>query len=359
MTVLCLQIATEFEHLICRTVGDLQVLLHRVASAEKASSQTLVFASSEDQLRTALARQAGAIVMAAHLEKHLPKDATATVLVTPKPTLMLALVLQKYFDPSKDKFRQVPGIDPRAFLSADVQIGRDAVISAGAFLGPGVVIGEGALVGPGCVLEEGSRIGPGTVLHALVFLGHHCEIGARCEIHAHTTLGSDGYGYAHDEAGRHFKIPQLGVVIVEDDVEIGANCAIDRAAFDVTRIGSGTKIDNLCHIAHNCQIGKDVLLTGGFFVAGSSSIGDHFVCGGRTTVTDHVDICAGVQLAGLSAVTKAITQPGAYGGHPLQSMKKYLRTTSCLPHLPEMRRGLARKELKDLPSPEEPEEASA
>ncbi len=316
MDVLCLQIASDFVHLIDRTVGSLQVSVSRVSSPEQASGDALVFASTEAQLRTALERGAGAIILAANLEKHLPELPGAPVLLTPKLTLLLALVLQKYFDPSKEKFHRGPRIDPRAFLSPEAEVGEGAVISAGAFVGPGVLIGAGALIGPGCVVEEGARIGPGTVLHALVFLGHHCEIGARCEIHAHTTLGSDGYSYAHDEQGNHFKIPQLGVVIVEDDVEIGANCTIDRAAFDVTRIGRGTKIDNLCHIAHNCQIGRQVLLTGGFFVAGSSSIGDHCVCGGRTTVTDHVDICAGVQLAGLSAVTKGITVPGAYGGHP-------------------------------------------
>jgi len=362
MGILCQQIATDFEHLVQTTLGSLQVSVARVSSPEMASPETLVFASTEGQLYTALERQAGAIVVAAKLQKHLPEAPASTLLVTPKITLMLALVLQKYFEPSRGKFNHLPRLDPRAFISPDAEVGKDAVVSAGAFVGPGVVIGSGALIGPGCVLEEGAQIGADTLLHALVFVGRQCEIGARCEIHAHTTIGSDGYSYAHDEEGNHFKIPQLGVVIIEDDVEIGANCAIDRAAFDVTRIGSGTKIDNLCHIAHNCQIGKKVLLTGGFFVAGSSSIGDHFVCGGRTTVTDHVEICAGVQLAGLSAVTKGITEPGAYGGHPLQPMKKYLRTTSSLPHLPEIRKALAALEQKTReshPSPKEPGDVSA
>lgn len=340
MDILCRQIATDFAYLLSKTLGDLQVSVSRASSAEMASPQALVFASTEMQLRVALERKAGAIVVAESLEKHLPEVFASTLLVTPKPTMMLALVLKKYFDPSREKFHRGPHIDPRALVSPDAQIMGGAVIAAGAFVGPGAMIGDGAWIGPGCVIEEGARVGADTVLHALVFVGRRCEIGARCEIHAHTTIGSDGYSYAHDEQGKHFKIPQLGVVIIEDDVEIGANCAIDRAAFDATRIGSGTKIDNLCHIAHNCQIGQKVLLTGGFFMAGSSSIGDHCVCGGRATVTDHVAICAGVQLAGLSAVTKSITARGAYGGHPLQPMKKYLRSLCSLPHLPEMRKAI-------------------
>lgn len=348
MDITCQQLATGFAHLISRTVGSLDVSVRRVSSAEKASPGTLVFASTAEQLRCALEQKAGVIVAGTNLESLLPENPAATVLLTPKLTLLLALVLQKYFDPSREKFGITPRIDPRAFVSPEAEIGEGAVIMAGAFVGPGVVIGSDARIGPGCVLEQDARVGPGSTLHALVFVGRRCEIGARCEIHAHTTIGSDGYSYAQDEKGTHFKIPQLGVVIVEEDVEIGANCAIDRAAFDVTRIGRGTKIDNLCHIAHNCQIGEKVLLTGGFFVAGSSSIGNHFVCGGRTTVSDHVDICAGVQLGGLSAVTKDITEPGAYGGHPLQPIKKYLRTVSSLPHLPEMRKALAALERKCL-----------
>jgi len=116
------------------------------------------------------------------------------------------------------------------------------------------------MIGPGCVVEEEARIGADTVLHALVFVGARCVVGERCEIHPHTTLGSDGYGFAQDELGHHHKVPQLGIVVVEDDVEIQSNCAIDRGAFSETRIGRGTKIDNLCHIAHNCQIGEDVAL---------------------------------------------------------------------------------------------------
>jgi len=346
MSVLCLQISADFPQFITATRGDLRMPVERVSSPEQASPETLVFASTEEQLRTALDNRAGAIVVAANLEKHLPEAPDTALLLTPRLTLALAQIVRQYFDPSRFKFAQEPPIDPRAFIAPSARIAPGACVAAGASVGPDAEIGSCAFIGPGCVIERGTCIGADTLLHAQVFVGWGCQVGARCEIHPHTTLGSDGYSYAHDAQGNHFKIPQMGIVVIEDDVEIGANCAIDRAAFDTTRIGRGTKLDNLCHIAHNCQIGRNVLLTGGFFVAGSSTIGDNFVCGGRSTVTDHVKICANVQVAGLCAITKSITEPGAYGGHPLQPMRHYLRTTASLPHLPEIRKTLAAMEAK-------------
>ncbi len=253
MSVLCLQIKTDFPHLFTETLGSLQVPVLRVSSLEQASPETLVFAATEGQLSAALERHAGAIVVAAKLEVHLPENSDTTLLVTPRLTLALAQIVKNYFDPSRFKFAQEPPIDPRAFIASSAYIAPDACVAAGAFVGPDVEIGTNAFIGPGCVIERGARIGADTLLHAQVFVGWGCQVGARCEIHPHTTLGSDGYRYAHNEQGNHYKIPQVGIVVVEDDVEIGANCAIDRAAFDTTRIGCGTKLDNLCHIAHICH----------------------------------------------------------------------------------------------------------
>jgi len=356
MRIRCDQIAEELNHLFPKTLGDLQVEVARATPPGRADQESIVFAADEAMLLEALKAGAGAIVLPLKLEGRIPEGAKAAFLFAKNLKLAMAHVLQRWFDPSRAKFRQELPVHPGAFVSPLAAVGDGAVIAAGAFVGPGAVLGAGALIGPGCVIEEDARVGAGTILHALVFIGRRCEVGDRCEIHPHTTIGSDGYAYAQDELGHHHKVPQLGIVVIEDDVEIQANCAIDRAAFDVTRIGQGTKIDNLCHIAHNCRIGKHVLLTGGFFVAGSSSVGDHCVTGGRATLTDHVDVCAGVQLGGLCGVTKSVTEPGAYGGYPLQPMKKFLRTTSSLPHLPDLRRRLAELERRVLGA-EQPGEA--
>jgi len=283
-------------------------------------------------------------VLPLKLKDRIPAGAGSAFLLTGNLKLAMARILQTWFDESRAAFRGAPPVHPGAFVDPRAVLGEGSVIGAGTFVGAGAVIGAGALIGPGCVIEDGARVGAGTLFHAQVFLGRRCVVGDRCEVHPHTTIGSDGYAYAQDEQGRHHKVPQLGIVVVEDDVEIQANCAIDRAAFDVTRIGRGTKIDNLCHIAHNCRIGEHVLLTAGFFVAGSSTVGDHCVAGGRATLTDHVNVCAGVQLGGLCGVTRDVTEPGAYSGYPLQPMKKFLRTTSSLPHLPDLRRRMAELE---------------
>ena len=346
MSVRCSMLAEAFKQLFPVTHGDLGVELDRAAPAESADGTCIVFAADEAMLARALEAGAGAIVLPRRLEGRIPPGAPGAFLLTDNVKLAMALVLQRCFADPRAKFRQETAIHPRAFVAGDAEIGEGAIVAAGAFVGAGAVLGKDVMVGPGCVIEEGARVGAGTVLHALVFVGRLCEVGERCEIHPHTTIGSDGYAYAQDQAGHHHKIPQLGIVAIEDDVEIQANCAIDRAAFGVTRIGRGTKIDNLCHIAHNCRIGEHVLLTGGFFVAGSSTVGDHCVTGGRATLTDHVHVCAGVQLGGLSAVTKDITEPGAYSGYPLQPMKKFVRTTSSLPHLPELRRRVAELERR-------------
>jgi len=341
MLIRCDQIVQGLEPLFPKTRGNLEVAVARVAPAETSTVDCLVFAADAAMLATALAAGAGAIVLPLKLERLVPEEAPGTFLFTKDVKLAMAFVLQRHFDAKRERFRRSPGVHPMAYVAPDAVVGEGVVVAPGAFVGPRAVLGRNAIIGPGCVVEEEAQVGEDTLLHALVFVGWGCRVGARCEIHPHTTLGSDGYAYAQDERLHHHKLPQLGIVVVEDDVEIQANCAIDRAAFDVTRIGRGTKIDNLCHIAHNCQIGDHVLLTGGFFVAGSSTVGDHCVTGGRTTLTDHVNVCAGVQLGGLSAVTKDITEPGAYGGYPLQPMKKFLRTTSSLPHLPDLRRRLA------------------
>jgi UDP-3-O-[3-hydroxymyristoyl] glucosamine N-acyltransferase len=346
MPVRCEQIVQDMGQDILKTTGDLQRVLSRAVPPERADATSLVFAGDVGMLALALERGAGAIVLPLKLEAAIPAGAVATFLFARNLKLAMAHILQRYFDESRLKFQQAQPIDPRACVAPDATVEAGAVIAAGAFVGARAFIGKGALIGPGCVIEEEARVGAGSVLHALVFLGRRCEVGERCEIHPHTTIGCDGYAYAQDEQVHHHKVPQLGIVVVEDDVEIQSNCAIDRAAFDVTRIGRGTKIDNLCHIAHNCRVGQHVLLTGGFFMAGSSSVGDHCMTGGRTTLTDHVDVCAGVQLGGLSAVTKDVTEPGAYSGYPLQPMKKFLRTTSSLVHLPDMRKRLADLERK-------------
>ena len=175
-----------------------------------------------------------------------------------------------------------------------------------------------------------------------MFVGAGCELGTGCEVHPHTSIGSDGFGYAPGAGGRPVKIAHLGNVVIGDSVEIGSNCAIDRAKLSSTYIRTGAKLDNLCHIAHNCDLGEDGMYTAGFMMAGSTKIGKRFVTGGNSVVTSHLTLADDVTLAGRSTVTNDVREPGAYGGYPLQPLREALKTLVTIGQLNDIRRNLNR-----------------
>jgi UDP-3-O-[3-hydroxymyristoyl] glucosamine N-acyltransferase len=186
-----------------------------------------------------------------------------------------------------------------------------------------------------------------------VFVGAGCELGRDCEVHPHTSIGSDGFGYAVGASRRPQKLSHLGNVWIGDEVEIGSNCAIDRATLSSTYVRSGTKIDNLCHIAHNCDLGEDGFYTAGFMMAGSTTIGRRFMTGGNSVVSAHLKLADDVVLAGRSTVTSDVPVSGHYGGYPLQPLKDFMRTLAALGQLTEIRKNLNRV-LKHLQLPERP-----
>ena len=175
-----------------------------------------------------------------------------------------------------------------------------------------------------------------------MFIGSACEVGEDCEIHPHTSIGSDGFGYAVDPAGSPRKISHLGNVKIGDRVEIGSNCAVDRATLTSTYIRSGTKLDNICHIAHNCDLGENGFFTAGFMMGGSTKIGSRFVTGGNSVVTAHVTVGDNVVLQGRSNVTNDVPQAGAYGGYPLQPLKQAMKTAVSIGQLNDIRKNLNR-----------------
>lgn len=253
----------------------------------------------------------------------------------------MSLVLP-FFDKKRDRFAwSGQDIHSTAYVDPSAQIGAKVKIGPHAFVGAHTKIGEGTLIGAQAVIENECRIGPNCIIHPLSFIGANTEMGHSCEIHPQVTIGGDGFGFATDKSGQQNKIPQLGRVVLGDMVEIGANSTIDRATLTETRIQSGTKLDKHVHIAHNCDIGENSLIAGGFFVAGSSKIGKNFMVGGTAVVTDHVNITDNVVLAGRGVVTNDIEKPGAYGGYPLQPLRDSLKTIANLHHLSEMRRQLS------------------
>lgn len=312
---------------------------NRVVEPANAQPDSLVFVSTKDQLAAALGGHCSILIA---LDKLMPIEMQLgphqALYTSPSISAAMALVLP-LFDQKLSRFPM--GIHPTAVIDPSAQIGKNVRIGAYSMIGAEAKIGDQAVIGSHVVVENGASVGNNSILHSFVFLGAHCEMGRYCEIHPHTTLGADGFGFVQGHDQRRHKIPQLGKVILEDFVEIGANCAVDRATLGETRIGEGTKFDNLCHVGHNCKIGKHNVFAGGFLIAGSSEIGDYCMFGGDSVVSDHVKIGNNMIIGGRSAITKDLTEPGAYTGYPLEPFRDGLKTISNFPNITKMRKQIA------------------
>ncbi len=272
------------------------------------------------------------------------EGAPQTLLRSPSPELALALVAQTFFPVTIDKQEfDRTRIHPSAVISESADIAADAIVRPNAVIGANARIGAKSIIGANTTVEANVVIGDESHIHANVFIAHGTVIGNHCEIHPTTSLGTEGFGYAHDEQFNHYRHVHYGRLVLEDDVHVGAGVTIDRGHFMDSIIGQGTKIDNHCHLAHNIQVGKNCLLVSDFIAAGTVAIGDNNVFGGRTGISDHVTIGDNMQFAGLSSIFKDVNEPGkAFGGHPLQPIRDYLKSYASIAHLPELRRNVAR-----------------
>jgi UDP-3-O-[3-hydroxymyristoyl] glucosamine N-acyltransferase len=339
--------------------GNLEIAATFCHVPEEATPQSLVFVSDAALLAQARLGKPAILIVHAKLAGELDArtDGDSCCFSVKNISMGMALLL-KYFDTKCYRFKQWGEHHPSAVVHCD------AVLGVGVFLGPYCVIGAGAEIGDGCmigahtVIENAASIGARTILHPHVFVGASCRIGEDCEIHPHTSIGSDGFGYAVDPDGRPRKISHLGNVIIGDAVEIGSNCAIDRAKLSSTFIRSGTKLDNICHIAHNCDLGENGFYTAGFMMGGSTKIGRQFVTGGNSVVTEHVTLADNVVLSGRSSVTNDVPHAGHYAGYPLQPLKQAMKTAVNIGHLNEIRRNLNRV-MKHLNLSEDPRDGTS
>ena len=321
--------------------GDLEACAHNCRIPEQAERDSLVFVTKPEDLQHAVRRNAAIVVLhqaLAPLAVSGIDGARCCFAVGAVPMAMARLLT--YFDRKAERFAQWGARHPTAIVHPSATLGDNVTLGPCCVIGARASIGDDCRIGAHTVVENDARIGSATVLHPQVFIGAGCEVGHRCEIHPHTTVGSDGFGYAKDASGRPCKIPQLGVVRIGDDVEIGGNCAIDRATLTATYIRSGVKLDNICHIAHNCDLGENGFYTAGFMMAGSTTIGRNFMTGGNSVVGAHLTLADDVALAGRSTVNSNIPDGGQYGGYPLQPLPEALRTLASLGQLTAMRKKL-------------------
>ena len=230
--------------------------------------------------------------------------------------------------------RPSSGIHPGAFIDSTAKIGENVTVMANVHIGPNVEVGANVILHPNVCLMEGVKIGEDSVLFPNVTVYERCVIGARCILHAGVVLGAYGFGY-DSSTGKHLLSPQLGNVVLADEVELGANTTIDRGTFGSTRIGEGTKIDNLVMIGHNCQIGRHNLLCSQVGIAGSSSTGDYVVCAGQVGLADHISIASHVILGAQAGVPSSISEPGTYLGSPIMNINEMKRQFVAVKQLSE------------------------
>ena len=319
--------------------GDPLAEAYRPWPPNIAPQGSLVYVGTRDQLETALETPAGIIIAHRDLLKTIPTIRAPKQAIFSTGSIQGSMSLANPFFDEKLK-RWPQEISRLASIHPSAKIGEGTKVGAYTVIGENAQIGPQCSIGPHCVIESGVKIGEGTYLHPFVIVGADCEIGSNCEINSHSTIGSDGFGYFKNKEGQQIKVPQIGRVVLKDRVEIGASCAIDRATLDETVIEEGAKLDNFCHVAHNCRIGKNSVIAARFAIAGSSSVGANFMCGGDVVLVDHIQVADNVTVGGRSAVTKDLPVSGAYTGYPILPYRDGLRMIASLASVPELRKEL-------------------
>jgi UDP-3-O-[3-hydroxymyristoyl] glucosamine N-acyltransferase len=317
--------------------GDGAHVVEAVATVETAGPRDVAFVAGEKYLALLGASAAGAVILA-----RLDTEWYAgNVLVSDNPRLCYTRVAEFLHPPRKPPAGRHASavIDPAAMVDPSAAIGPHAVIEAGARIEGGVIVGAGCFIGRDAV------IGAGSWLHANVTVAHACVLGERCIVHPGVVIGSDGFGFAQDGA-RWEKTVQLGRALIGDDVEIGANTAIDRGALGDTVIERGVKLDNLIHIAHNVVIGEDTAIAACVGIAGSTRIGKRCTLAGQVGVVGHIEITDDVHVMGAAVVSHTIREPGTYAGSPLEPYQSWLRNAVRMRQLDDLARRL--KKLEQL-----------
>lgn len=311
---------------------------------------SIVFISKPESFLNAIEGRAGCIVVPESHASMVPEGLEANILKSSNPKLVMALSAKEFFATDK-LLEQFEGfktnISMASIIHPTCDVAKDVKIGPNVFIGKNVKIGEGSIIGTSAVIQSGSKLGKNCRVHEFALIAHESVLGDDCEIHPHVAIGTEGFGYASTSKGEHFPIPHQGRVVLEDFVHVGTGTKIDRGTFGETRIGTHTKIDNLCHISHNCKIGRGSMITAGFIVAGSTTIGDYFTTGGRSTVTGHITIANNVSLAGHSVVSKSIDKPGSYYGFPLRPLQEGLKNNAAFGSLAKMKKNLS-KVMKHL-----------
>ena len=321
-------------------VGDKSATVHTVSSIEDGKAGGLAYLSNPKYEQYLYTTQCSIVLVDKSFE---PKqDVAATLIKVDNVGACVLQLLQMYqaMKPQKN------GISPRASISEKATVGENCYIGDFAVIEAGAVVGNGAKIYPHCYVGDNVKVGEGTTLYPRVTIYEGCTVGSRCIIHAGAVIGADGFGFAPNAAGGFDKIPQLGNVIIEDDVEIGANTCIDRAKTDSTIIRRGVKLDNLIQIGHNVQIGENTVSSAQTGIAGTSKVGKNCFLAGQVGIADHITVGNFVKIGSQSGIDRDVPDGEVRFGSPALKGMGYYRSFAVFKELPDMARQLRALESK-------------
>ncbi len=324
------------EHVAGEVKGDASCEIESVATLKHANATQISFLTNPSYRKQLATSKAGAVIMSASDAEDSPVNA----IISNNPYAAYAKIAA-LLSPAE---QYEAGIDPSAHVAKDTSISDTASIAAGAVIESGVTLADGVRVGPGCVIQKNVKIGADTILTANVTVVHDCEIGERNIFHPGVVIGADGFGQAMDD-GQWIKVPQLGRVIIGNDVEIGANTTIDRGAIEDTIIEDNVKLDNQIQIAHNVKIGAHTAIASSSAIAGSTTIGKHCKIAGMVGIVGHLQIADNVTVTGKSMVSSSIKKAGVYSsGTPLDNNAQWRKNTVRFKHLDDIAKRLNKLE---------------
>lgn len=315
-------------------IGNPDFEIKAVGDPRSAGPHTACFISNPNYLESAINSPAGFLVLTEEFYKKLDTSKTVakTFAITKNPYLFFVSLMGLFYPPKKVN----PGIHPQAFVSPKASVHKSAQVGPFVCVEQGAIVGENVILEAGCFVGENVQIGSESILYAGVKIYHDCILGKRNVIHAGVVIGADGFGFIQDSHKEQVKIPQVGKVVVGDDVEVGANTAIDRGTFEDTVIGRGVKIDNLVQIGHNCRVGDHTIICGHAGIAGNTVIGKNCLLSGKVGTKGHMEIGDNVQVGGMSGVTKDISSNSIVKGYPAMPINEYLKIHAHYMKLPEI-----------------------
>ena len=321
--------------------GDASVTVHNFGKIEEATAGQISFLANPKYEAFLYTTAASIVIIGA--QQQLKEKIKATLIRVPDAYAAFATLLTKY---QELKAQQLEGIQSPSFIAPSAKIGTNHFIAAFAYINEGATLGDHVKIFPNVVIGENVKIGNHVTIHPGVVVYADCVIGNHVTIHSGSIIGSDGFGFALKEDGSYQKVPQLGNVVIEDDVEIGANTTIDRATIGSTFIRKGVKLDNQIQIAHNVEIGSNSVIAAQTGVSGSTKIGDNVMIGGQVGLTGHIHVADGVKIAAKSGVTKTVkTANVTLTGNPAAEQKQSLRSQGYIKNLPELEKRVQELEI--------------